>query len=258
MRTDKEPFSDLRVRQALFLAINWQSMNESLYGGKGQIITFPYVHVKGYDDIYMDYNAPDIPANVKDLFSYHPDKAKQLLSEAGYPNGFKATVLTASNDLNVDYYSIIKEFWSKINVDLNISTMESTALFSLVLTRNYDSMITDGQSPPSTYPEQYQYTGDSWVNQSYIKDNKVTADANIARDLYLAGDTAGAMKATRELLPYVINQCWVLGPLRFPAYVFWWPWVKNYDGETCVGYVSNYNFPTWIWVDQNLKQSMGH
>ena len=257
MRTDKEPFNDVKVRQALFLAINWEDMNKNLYDGEAQIITYPYWYVKGYEGIYMDYNAPDIPADVKEIFSYNPDKAKQLLTEAGYPEGFKTTLLLSPAEADVDYYSIIKEFWSKINVDLTLSTMEGGALFSLIMTKNYDQMILNGQSPPSTYPEQYSFTGNSWVNMSCVKDDWVTGEVEKARYAYVTGDIDGAIKMTRELLPYVIKQCWVIGPLRYPSYVVWWPWVKNYSGEVSVGYVSNNDFTRWIWLDQDLKESLG-
>ena len=66
------------------------------------------------------------------------------------------------------------------------------------------------------------------------------------------------MKVTREFLPYLIGQAYVIGSLRYPTYDFWWPWVKNYDGEVCVGYSADLDFPRWIWVDQALKKSMGH
>jgi len=258
MRTDKKPYNDVRVRQALFMAIDWETMNNTLYGGKAQIITYPYWYVKGYEPIYLDYYATDTPADIKELFSYKPEKAKQLLAEAGYPDGFKTNLITGTEEANVDYYAIIKEYWSKINVDLTISPTESGAMWNRVLSKDYDDMITDGQSPPSTYPEQYQFTGDSWVNMSFVKDEYATAEVEKARYTYLKGDITGAMRMTKELLPYVVKQCWVIGPLRYPSYVCWWPWVKNYSGEVSVGYVANYDFTRWIWVDQELKKSMGH
>lgn len=42
-----------------------------------------------------------------------------------------------------------------------------------------------------------------------------------------------------------------------PKWNFWAPWIKNYAGETQIGY-----FETWgqeyIWIDQDLKKSMGY
>lgn len=258
MRTDKAPFNDVRVRQALEMAIDWQSMNKSLYGGLGQIITFPYWEVKGYEPLYMDINSPDLPAADKQLFTYHPDQAKQLLTEAGYPNGFDTKLLTTDITANLDYYSVIKEYWSKIGVNLSLDPMDPNTLYKYDSTEDYTQMISDGQSPPCTYPEQMQFTEPTWVNLSLVNDPKANEQAQKARDAYLSGDLNGAFQITRSLLPYLIGQAYAIGPIASSTYDFWWPWVKNYDGEVCVGYINVDAFPRWIWIDQALKKTMGH
>ena len=70
-----EPFKDIKVRQAICLALDRNAMIEGLYGGaafplSGQVTP----GVAGYN--------PDLPE-----IPYDPDKAKALLAEAGYPNG---------------------------------------------------------------------------------------------------------------------------------------------------------------------------
>ena len=40
-------------------------------------------------------------------------------------------------------------------------------------------------------------------------------------------------------------------------YNFWWPWLKNYHGETTVGYY-NAIWPQYIWLDRDLKEAMGY
>ena len=39
-------------------------------------------------------------------------------------------------------------------------------------------------------------------------------------------------------------------------YVFWQPWLKNYHGEVYVGYTAWVSFVRWVWIDQDLKESM--
>lgn len=258
MRTDKAPFNDIRVRQAMTMAIDFQTMNQSLYRGTANVITFPYWHVKGYDDLYMDIDAPDLPANIKELYSYKPDKAKQLLSDAGFSNGLKTEMLLTNRTAHIDYYSIIKEYWSKVGIDVTLKPMEFNALFGIRFARDYDQLCTCFTSPVGTYPEQAQFTGTSITNLSRINDPKLNAEAERARIACLTGDYNEGMKITRAILPYLIEQCYAIPSLRYPLYNFWWPWVKNYSGETIIGNCNDYYSPTYIWVDQALRKTMGY
>ncbi len=77
------PFNDKRVRQAVSLAINREAIVKAIYRGKGgPLTTWP-----------MAAGAFAFPKDLGAL-SYDPAKARQLLAEAGYPNGFKAVIIT--------------------------------------------------------------------------------------------------------------------------------------------------------------------
>ena len=201
MRTDRAPFNDVRVRQALTMAINWKEMNDSLYGGLAQVITFPYWRVKGYEAIYMGVDDPDTPDSVKELFTYHPDKAKQLLADAGFPTGFKTNLILSNAEADIDYYSIVKEYWSKIGVDLTLDPRDPVTLLTLDSTFSYDQMITDGQSPPSTYPVQGQFTNTTWVNLSLIRDPAALAERDKSNDLWIAGRHLGCDEGHEGISP---------------------------------------------------------
>lgn len=80
MHTGKKPFDDVRVRQAINHAINKKAIVDTIYEGLGTIAKNPLPPVVwGYNDQIQDYE-------------YNPDKAKALLKEAGYSNGFKTTL----------------------------------------------------------------------------------------------------------------------------------------------------------------------
>jgi peptide/nickel transport system substrate-binding protein len=74
--TTKPPFDDVRVRQAVNYAIDRETMADSLLQGTGAPAT---QYIPPSDPGYT----PD-----QDLYTYDPDKAKGLLAEAGYPDGF--------------------------------------------------------------------------------------------------------------------------------------------------------------------------
>lgn len=71
-------------------------------------------------------------------------------------------------------------------------------------------------------------------------------------------DMRAAMKFSRAMMPYFLDQAYVIPSPRYPQYVFWWPWVRNYSGEITVGYTANNEFLRWLWYDQTLKKSMGY
>ncbi|WP_103380966.1 ABC transporter substrate-binding protein [Pseudonocardia dioxanivorans] len=87
----KAPFDDLRVRQALNYAVDKKAIADSILLGTvepspGQL----------FNDLYPSYS-PALSA-----FPYDPDKARALLSEAGYPNGFTTEFLTSNGSQLAD------------------------------------------------------------------------------------------------------------------------------------------------------------
>ena len=76
-QTQKKPFDDKRVRQAVNMAVNKKAIIDAVYLGAGVVAKNPIPPVLwSYNDSVQDY-------------PYDPEKAKKLLAEAGYPNGFE-------------------------------------------------------------------------------------------------------------------------------------------------------------------------
>lgn len=78
--TEKKPFDNKKVRQALSHAINTQGIVDSIYEGLGIVATNPI------PPTMWSYNK-----NLKG-YDYDVEKAKKLLAEAGYPDGFETTI----------------------------------------------------------------------------------------------------------------------------------------------------------------------
>ncbi|KAA8995170.1 ABC transporter substrate-binding protein [Affinibrenneria salicis] len=76
-----EPFKDLRVRQAVNYAINRKAMVDNLVGGGSQPV---------YSACFSAQTACDASKVIK--YEYDPEKAKQLLAQAGYPDGFDTDI----------------------------------------------------------------------------------------------------------------------------------------------------------------------
>ncbi len=255
MRTDLEgPWTDVNVRRAMMMATDFNTINEGLYEGLGQILTWPYWYQKGYEKLYLGLDDPDMPETIKELYVYNPEKAQQLLADAGYPNGFSAEVMMT--EIDVDYYSIIKDQWDKVGITLDFSVQESGAFWGLLNSYAYEEMVVYYIPPPSSWPEVAGYTGITSSNFSRINDPFV----NEATDHMLKTaitDLDAAMTETRELMKYLLEGAWVIPTPRYPTYTLWWPWLKNYSGENSVGWLA-FIWPWFTWVDQDVKAEMGY
>lgn len=85
MNFNKEPFSDVKVRKAVQMAIDRQAILDALYGGRGQIEQGIFPHG------LIGFNADQEEIN------YDPEGAKALLAEAGYADGFDMEIAADSS-----------------------------------------------------------------------------------------------------------------------------------------------------------------
>jgi len=114
MRTDKEPFTDNRVRQALALSIDRQALVDGLWEGQADI---------GNDSPFGPlYPATDtsIPQREQDI-----DQAKQLLADAGMADGFQVQLDTWDGFEIPDLAQLIKNNAEQIGVTINLKITDA-------------------------------------------------------------------------------------------------------------------------------------
>ena len=258
MRTDKAPFDDIRVRQALFEATDFNTINQALFGGDARILTWPIGYWVEYKDAYLGLDDPAMPAEAKQLYTYSPDKAKQLLAQAGYPNGFKTSIIYNGSDTTVsDYYTVLKGEWSKIGVDLTLQPTEYATWTSIYRARSHDQMVQGSYAPISAIYQCGSMSGTTLTNPSYINDPKVNATSAQMQALSLT-DPAKADAMYKELMKYVLPQAWAIPYPSASNYTVWQPWLKNYYGTFQPGYMAGPTWSRFAWVDQAFKKSTGH
>ncbi len=259
LRVDQKPFDDIRVRQAMMKGTDFNSILDNLYGGKGQIVTYPFPDTTDYHDLYLGINDPDAPPEMKDLYTYNPDKAKQLLAQAGYPNGFTTSILLNSSDQpTVDYYTMLTGMWSKIGVTLKLDIRENSVYTSIKSSHTGYNTIQFATAPVSTFYLGGIFQGQGPNNNLGNLDdpiiNKALDDVRAAVGLDF---TKGMQIYRNELAKYVVVQAFHIPQVIGYTYNLWWRWLPNYSGEGPISYAQTI-WPNYVWKDQALKKSMGY
>jgi ABC-type transport system substrate-binding protein len=83
---------DKRVRQAMNMSINRNAIANALLGGNVQPMRVARIHPELDVALWPGIWNPDWDKRYEDLYGYNPTRAKALLEEAGYKNGFEFTV----------------------------------------------------------------------------------------------------------------------------------------------------------------------
>lgn len=255
LRMDTKPFDDIRVRRALNLAVNQQEIIDTLYNGEGEVVNYPFP--KTFKNVYTPLD--QLPDSAKELFSYNPEKAKKLLAEAGYPNGFTfKTQIYNTSQLVLDIGEMVVAYLAKVGVNLELEPMDYGSYLSMMYKKKQGPgyfFSNDHGNPFATIRKNF-VTGQTWnpymMSDKYVDETffKTVADPNLTPDQGFA--------VMKKLGVYCIDQApaiWLPGGYGYTA---WWPWVKNYYGELRVGAWRPGPIFARIWVDEKLKKKMGY
>jgi ABC-type transport system substrate-binding protein len=138
----KKPFDNVKVRQALSYAINRNEIVDTVWKGQAAMTGPISPAMKQWA---VDVN--QIPSYKQDV-----DKAKSLLAEAGYPNGFQTTLYTAATypDM-ISSAQVIQEQLKKIGVDAQIKQLEWGAYIDMWKSKNTDLLV--GRNTSGTDPD---------------------------------------------------------------------------------------------------------
>ncbi len=127
------PFDDVRVRQALCYAVDKQGIIDWAFDGYGSPIGSSMYPAFGkyFDDSLTDYYTKDV------------EKAKSLLAEAGYPEGFEMTITVPSNyQPHIDTAEVLVEQLKEINVNAKIELVEwGTWVSDVYIGRQFQSTV---------------------------------------------------------------------------------------------------------------------
>ena len=135
MNTTKGPLEDKKVRQAIAHMVDKEAIMEGIYYGIGR-------EMKGaIQEEILGYNE-----DLED-FDYNPEKAKELMKEAGYEDGFDLTIMTNDSPERVDLAVFMQEELKKIGINLEIEQLEWGAYLEAVSNGEHDLFLLGWPNP---------------------------------------------------------------------------------------------------------------
>lgn len=137
MNNAEKPFDDKRVRQALMMAIDRKTVIEGAWSGLGTPIGS---HYTPNDPGYVDLTAK---------LPYDPEKAKALLAEAGYPDGFSFTIKSPQMAYAPRSAEVMQAMLAEIGVTMTIEPTEFPAKWvqDVMKDRSYQMTIVAHAEP---------------------------------------------------------------------------------------------------------------
>ena len=256
LNASEPPFDDIRVRKAMQMALDLETMNLTFYRGLSDTIPRGRVGrgMKGYHIPFEEW-----PEELKKGYTYDLPGAEALLDEAGYPRGadgirFKTTMLAwPFHDLNL--VELQASYWREIGVDVEIDVVSGGAE---LVARQADADF--GMTVLNNGTEASPVTAVSWYWTGHPR-NAVVVDAqyDAMYEALLAATTVEEEKRlTREADMYAIEHFWHLwsGPMS-PWFTVHQPWVIGYNAEGSFGGGQEHVVFARLWIDSELKKAMG-
>jgi len=247
MRNDIPPFTDVRVRNAMQMAVDLEAIKDSLY--QGQAYTYSPFITFVHADLYTPYE--DLPESVKKITTYNPEGAKALLAEAGYPDGFK-TDITYVPTHNPGLAEILQAFLADIGVEAEMKTYDWSTFNSIRLGKKHQGIIQhwNWNSPSpilliNVFADPTHIFNLSVANDPEFKE--LVAEISSEFDY----DKRSALIKKADYMT-IEKSFYITMPQALLSNV-WQPWLRGYSGECVIGNFQYWQLYARLWVDEQMK-----
>ncbi|MCF2699370.1 glutathione ABC transporter substrate-binding protein [Fusobacterium mortiferum] len=189
----KEPFTNPKVRQAMAYAINTQDLIDVVYKKTASKANAPIGPlVPGYNEKAKNYE-------------YNIEKAKELMKEAGYPNGFKTTIWVNDNNIRKDIATILQDQFRAIGIDLTIETLEWGAYIDRTARGEHEMFLlgwvtVTGDADYGLYPLFHTSAHGRPGNRSFYSNLEVDKLLDFARTSTNQAERMEAYKKVQEIV----------------------------------------------------------
>ncbi|MDN4494580.1 ABC transporter substrate-binding protein [Ureibacillus aquaedulcis] len=234
------PWQDVKVRQAINYAIDRETIIATVLGGKA----YPAkgilpTSIKGYNEEVFSY-------------PYDPEKAKELLKEAGYENGFTLPILTTSHSaFGVTAVEAMSGYLEEVGIKIEIEQVDMATLADRASSGDFDTMMysNGGMTNLVEFISKYFHSDNFGAtgNTGYYKNEEV--DALLDKALTTT-DENEMIELSRQAEAIVVEEA----PMWFfnynKAVIVHQPWVK---GLQPVPTDIDYQDLRKVWIDESAK-----
>lgn len=180
--TARPPFDNKLLREAVAYAIDVESAVKIAWAGSGLV-------AKGYMNPYIDGFHDQLT-----MRPYDPEKAKELLVRAGYPNGFSTMILTDTTQNNISMAEIFQAQLAEVGISVEVIS-EEMGTFQKDIYGNYDMLIygftaTTGEADKALrrwHKDANEFKMFGWYHEEYsqlIDDAAKTLDETTRNNMY--------------------------------------------------------------------------
>ncbi len=205
LNTQRPPFDDPLVRQALNHAIDTEQLVNVAMQGYATVMDSPVpATVFGYQP--------------QDPYEYDPERARELLAQAGYEDGFSFSVLTYTGDEYRAVGQVMQQMFAQVGVNMNLMPTERGALVDMIFQpleeTEFEAGIVGASTPTGDADRtlSVSFSRESWPpasnNWSFYYDERV-------QELIEAGRATGDMEERQEIYAEAQEIIWNDAPWVF-------------------------------------------
>lgn len=236
LNNKRPPLDNPKVREALAWAIDRQAVVNSVFFGRGQVI----------GGVVYPPSWPGYSPELAQTYSYNPEKAKKLLAEAGYPNGFKMSVLsTFQYGMHKVTGEIVQANFKDIGIDCDLELVDWATDIKRQNASEFDAQVMGTMPTYKTggFLTRFVHSGGVYAKACQFGDPKIDELLNKAAFEMDEGKRAqlyiDAQKRVLELNPMLFI-CWREQAEGAQAYV------KGYEHIPGIFDSSNTFDVTWL------------
>jgi ABC-type transport system substrate-binding protein len=243
------PLGDVNIRRALYMAIDFEGIkkvkggyNPETYGSGVNSVSGP--------DLYTPFN--ELPAVCQDFLTYQPAKAKQMIADAGFPNGLNLSLTITSDSPYLDVYELVAGYWAAIGVTLKFDTVTSVVFSTKEREDNYQMITT--LPGTAAYAPVLTYALNVGTNMS----QRLPTNPDFATEWYnratMIVNTAERQKEFKALNVYMVENVYFIVPNVLEAkYLIVQPWLGGHYGGAQLRRHDVSSVIPYLWVIPGAK-----
>jgi peptide/nickel transport system substrate-binding protein len=261
-KNDTAPFTDIRVRKAMQMAIDLKSLATNFYSGmvSPDPLTIAAPSMGSWSWPYALW-----PQDLKDEYAYNPAGAKKLLADAGFPNGFNTDIVAEVGPVQSDLLQVIQSMWAQVGINMTYKILDGPSWTDFVRTKNLADQIVmrSGGSLALGYePSRMCLRFQKGYSTNYAKVDDPTYNSAQAR--FAAATTLADMHAVIQGLNELqARQHFVISLVSSASYSMYQPWFVGYLGQagsvtgTGTGPNTAGFYLARFYLNQTMKKQLG-